>query len=295
MFMQSAAMALAFGSFFQYGKRKISSMSNQEFNVLTPEDLTANLMSSVNNMIPTVEQSFHQMEQMNVLILDAMAKYFNQAVGKIEQWIQTGGRNLQQNVQTGITDPIAGAIEDFFDSGGQLLPSAGAEDYIPTDGQTSTNQPTKYTAVETFAQRWIRADGSQANFSTMPQAAGLYLLKQISKGNLNRYKQWRTSILKKTDSFNVKPLTSSQQQQRTQKVITKTTIQGSVVQQIATMYNDIRVQFLRIKQFKKNIKLKKAVLVMMKKYNQFVQINRKPALTIDTAKSIKASRIVPKS
>ncbi len=80
MFMQSAAMALGFGSFFQYGKRKLSAMSNEDFNALTPEALTTQLMSSINNMIPTVEQSFKQMEQMNVMILNAMATYFTQGV-----------------------------------------------------------------------------------------------------------------------------------------------------------------------------------------------------------------------
>ncbi len=100
MFMQSAAMALGFGSFFQYGKRKISSMSNEEFNALTPEALTSQLLSNVNNMIPTVEQSFKQMEQMNVLILDAMAKYFNQGVQKLEQWLQGGAGNIERKNQS---------------------------------------------------------------------------------------------------------------------------------------------------------------------------------------------------
>ncbi len=123
MFMQSAAMALGFGSFFQYGKRKLSAMSNEEFNALTPEALTSQLMSSINNMIPTVEQSFHQMEQMNVMILDAMAKYFDQGVQFLGRWISGGAANLTSNIQ----NPV-----DAFPETGEfisgLLPSAYADE-----------------------------------------------------------------------------------------------------------------------------------------------------------------------
>ncbi len=302
MFMQSAAMALAFGSFFQYGKRKISAMSNEEFNPLTPEELTANLMSSVNNMIPTVQQSFHQMEQMNVLIQDAMAKYFNQAVGKIEQWIQTGGRNLQQNIQTKLTDPITGAIEDFIDSGGQILPSAGAEDYIPINQQTTTNQPT-YSPIETWLSKWINPQTGISQLKRMTQAEANYALQQMSKGNLNLFKQWRTQLIKHMDSFNVKPLTSSQQNVKIKQAIQTSTTAGSITQNIALFFSQVRDALNNYKkvmksstktQAQRNASLKTFILVM-KKYNVFVARNRKPNLQVDTAKSIKALRLVPKS
>ncbi len=117
MFMQSAAMALGFGSFFQYGKRKISSMSNEEFNKLTPEDLTSQLMSSVNNMIPTVHESFHQMEQMNVMILEAMSKYFSQGVEFLDKWIIGRGENFISNLTgaagTGVDNSETQYLQDF--------------------------------------------------------------------------------------------------------------------------------------------------------------------------------------
>ncbi len=39
MAMQSGAMALEFGTYFQYGKRRISAMDNDEFNALKPGDI----------------------------------------------------------------------------------------------------------------------------------------------------------------------------------------------------------------------------------------------------------------
>ncbi len=40
---QSLVLGKAFGEGFQYGKRKISAMTNEEFNKLTPSDIAANL------------------------------------------------------------------------------------------------------------------------------------------------------------------------------------------------------------------------------------------------------------
>ncbi len=292
MFMQSAAMALGFGSFFQYGKRKISSMSNDDFNVLTPEALTADLMSSVNNMIPTVQQSFHQMETMNVMILEAMAKYFDQAVTFLEKWIQGGFQGFQQNIQSGITDPL----DDFIKSGGQLLPGAGAEDFIPQAGGTQTGKQPQ-TAVEIFASKWM----TQTHFNPagMTQAIAKYLLGQISAGNLDLYKIHRTSLIKHMDSFNVAPLTPKQIFTQTTNAIAN--ISTGLVKQIADKFAllKFRVSVLiklqgnksQLFQFNSNMK---AFLIEMKAYNVFVAINGHSNLQVDTAKSMAQLKLVPK-
>ncbi len=295
MFMQSAAMALAFGSFFQYGKRSVSAMSNEEFNALTPEALTANLMSSVNNMIPTVQQSFHQMEQMNVMILDAMAKYFNQALDKLEEWIGQGATRFTNRVQD-----ASGYISDdtaFLESQ-NIIPPVGGEDYQPST-QTRTNQPT-YTAVEQFAQRWIRADGSQANFSTITEPEAVYLLKQIQQGNLDRYKSWRRQLLDKLATF-TQPTTPTptQQQQTTQAAIEQTS--SGITRQIATMYNLLVFHLQRRRRLVNNRSqqhqfnaLTRAFRNEAQAYNRFVQLHRRRNLTVDIDKSLARSAIIPR-
>ncbi len=295
MFMQSAAMALGFGSFFQYGKRKISSMSNEEFNVLTPEALTSNLLTNVNNMIPTVEQSFHQMEQMNVMILDAMAKYFEQGVNYLEKWIQGGIKGFTQNVQTGITDPISEGIESFFDSGGQLIPSAGAEDYNAPPTQTSA----KLTAVEKYASQWINAIRRTTNFGTISIKQAKYLLGQFSQGNLPTMLFARAPLLRKWESLQPKILTPKEQLVKTKDVI-KISASG-IVKQISEMFATLtfilstrrRLKPKKNQQFAYNSN-GKAFLNLAKKYNQFVAINRKPKLQIDTAKSLASNYMVKK-
>ncbi len=283
MFMQSAAMALGFGSFFQYGKRRISSMSNDEFNKLTPEALTANLMSSINGMIPTVHDSFHQMEQMNVMILDAMAKYFDQATSYLFKWIKGGASQAVTNFQNEgqqILDDTG--ISDFLNSGGQLLPSAGAEETYSQPGITTS----KLNAIENYASRWINPPNTYLNNITFKEIS--YLLQMRAEGKLfPNFKALGSILLKKYDSLKPKPKT----QQQVQTVIDKTST--GVVKQIATMWNNLKSLMKEYQRYKDR-KRSNAFLLAAKKYNQFVAANRKPKLQINTDLSIRFFTLVPK-
>ncbi len=277
MFMQSAAMALGFGSFFQYGKRKISSMSNEEFNVLTPEALTAQLLSNVNNMIPSVQQSFKHMEQMNVLILDAMANYFSQGVAKLEQWIQGRGENLVSNISGGVND-LSQGISDFF------LPPASAAEYVPPDDLRKLSSD-KITFGPTGPQ--------QPTLDTLYARQSLNTLYRLWKFNPNTWnlipKTQRVLIIKRLKNF--KPKTVAQG-------IAQSTTKGSFTQKVATMLDNIKNALSRMKVNRNRpatlSKLSRVALALMKTYNQFVAVNRKPQLQLDTFKSLKAYTIIPK-
>ncbi len=306
MFMQSAAMALGFGSFFQYGKRKISSMSNEEFNVLTPEALTAQLMSSVNNMIPTVEQSFHQMEQMNVMILEAMAKYFDQATTFLFKWLKGGASQAATNFQEG-GEQFASDIglTSFLDSGGQLLPSAGAEDSPVDNAITKLPTTITYNANERYAQRWLNPQKKIANLGSTTFKEISFLLKLRADGKL--FPKWSTLGTILLREYNAKKPTPPTEKE-TVDVITK--VATGDVQKIALMYNKIkffleRAKYLTTQRGRSSaaatlIRAKQkrdetSALTLMKEYNRFVQSIRKANLTIDTAKSLAAFRIIPKT
>ncbi len=70
MAMQSFAMMYAAGTGWQYGKRKISSMTNETFNPLTPVELNSKILGSIHEMIPSFEQSALQMAEMNKVIFE---------------------------------------------------------------------------------------------------------------------------------------------------------------------------------------------------------------------------------
>ncbi len=69
MATQSLVMGHAFGEAFQYGKRKISAMSNEEFNKLKLEDLAANMFKSYSIIIPDLQKSIGNSTDLQTFIV----------------------------------------------------------------------------------------------------------------------------------------------------------------------------------------------------------------------------------
>ncbi len=285
MFMQSAAMALGFGSFFQYGKRKLSAMSNEEFNALTPEALTSQLMSSINNMIPTVEQSFHQMESMNVMILEAMAKYFSQGVEFLDKWIIGRGENFVANLQGGVDSLRVDNSDTQFlaDFGiGAAATDGGAASATSVGSNTQA-----ISAVEKYASRWIDVRRRTTNFNTITIDEARFLLDQFSKGSLPNMLFARKPLITKWESLQPVPKTLKDAPD----VIKKTS--GGDVQKIALMFNEIReiMSVVQKAKFLDNTTQRK-VVKLISVFNQFVQSTRKSdgttyrSMTIHVAKTV---------
>ncbi len=85
MGIQSAVMAEQFGTMFQYGKRRISAMSNEEFNKLTPQMLQERITTQVQGMIPEMEKQIQAMRPMVVIIMKEFAEYVRLATAAIAQ------------------------------------------------------------------------------------------------------------------------------------------------------------------------------------------------------------------
>ncbi len=90
MAAQSFAMGHAFGTSFQYGKRKISSMTNEEFNALSATDLHGELQADIRAMIPNMNQSFKTMEQFQLDIISSMVNTLKLGAEQFFEWISTG-------------------------------------------------------------------------------------------------------------------------------------------------------------------------------------------------------------
>ncbi len=80
MGIQSGVMAQQFGMNFQYGKRKISAMSNEEFNKLTPQQMQVDFSTMIEGMIPTFEKSLRDMRPFQRMIFIEMIAAFKEAV-----------------------------------------------------------------------------------------------------------------------------------------------------------------------------------------------------------------------
>ncbi len=69
---QSLLMGEAFGKGFQYGKRKISAMSNDEFNALDAKQLGEQIATDYNDIIPSLEQAVRASSAFQSMIIQEM-------------------------------------------------------------------------------------------------------------------------------------------------------------------------------------------------------------------------------
>ncbi len=135
MGIQSGVMAQQFGMNFQYGKRKISAMSNEEFNKLTPQQMQADFSTQIKGMIPTFEQSLQDMRPFQRMIFIEMIAAFKEAV---QLGLDIAGAGL--GINTG-------------------LPSIPKEKFAPPSGfeEHPSNIRRQPTATRVTTSRHVRA------------------------------------------------------------------------------------------------------------------------------------------
>ncbi len=77
---QSAVMMKMAGEQWQYGKRRISAMDNKDFNKLTPQNLFQLETEELRAMIPLIQESMRDMNQLTPIIVSEMVTMFKQFV-----------------------------------------------------------------------------------------------------------------------------------------------------------------------------------------------------------------------
>ncbi len=90
MAAQSMIMGEAFGKSYQYGKRKISSMSNEEFNKLTMQDLATQLETDYKAVIPSVTRSMTASQDFQEFIIKELAAIVPKIPGATIEGIKQG-------------------------------------------------------------------------------------------------------------------------------------------------------------------------------------------------------------
>ncbi len=91
MMWQSAAIAAGFGTMFQYTKRRISAMSNDEFNRVDPIAL---INQDLDNIITNIPSSFTKVQHLNSAVFKAMSDMLADAIQFLTQYISGGGPAL---------------------------------------------------------------------------------------------------------------------------------------------------------------------------------------------------------
>ncbi len=96
---QSFIMMYMAGEAWQYGKRKISAMTNEEFNKLTPIELLKQQQSTLKEAIPSMEKSMKDMQPM----IKTIAAEMLAAIPQITAGIGQGISNIINPAETGGT------------------------------------------------------------------------------------------------------------------------------------------------------------------------------------------------
>ncbi len=283
---QSMIMGESFGKGFQYGKRKISSMSNEEFNKMNADQLGRELLTDYKQIIPHLEQAVRASSQFQQMIIQELIKiipnFVDQLLGGGGE--ETGGKKFAPppGVASFLTPIIPGNLGALNEAQETLAP--------PPTGRT-------YNVIETWALRWIRPPNS-LNFTGASLAEIRYMMTARVKGDFfPEMKSLGASLIRAEKKAKDAIVTKTPTQ-----AIAKTTTTGSVVQQIATSYAETKrllLQWVQVRRIDppnltRHAAYLKRFLTQAKSYNRLVTLNRKPKLQIDTAKSMKAGRLIPK-
>ncbi len=137
MAAQSMLMGDAFGKGFQFGKRKISAMSNEEFNSLTMSAMVTDMQTEFKNIVPTIQQSIIDSRQVQNVIISEMIKIVPEF--------------LKFMTQTQIIDPVTQGVDELAHIIGT---HAGHDTTTSTTTTTPTTTTTIVYEIDVFYEHW---------------------------------------------------------------------------------------------------------------------------------------------
>ncbi len=168
MAYQSLAMGEAFGSGFQYGKRRISAMANEDFNRMSFVDMAKDVHANIEKGIPTLTASMTRFTTLQTTVIEELISYVKLLGPALLQFVQgtddTGAPNLDLSklltaaTQIGgktLTDTAAGLASNLIN------PPAEASPGKSTGGTVFTPPPPPPPIILTPAQLFAIAKAGQ--------------------------------------------------------------------------------------------------------------------------------------
>ena len=147
MGIQSAVMAKQFGENFQYGKRRISAMSNEEFNKLTPKMIQDNANDELKAMIPSMEASIGDMREFQKFVIEKFVQMIEDLIHGLPQNILD---ILQIDIKLhddDVTQPIISDIPDQPESELQTLTIQQVNQLTQNSLEFNFNNPQRFDTV----------------------------------------------------------------------------------------------------------------------------------------------------
>jgi len=161
MASQSLAMGEAFGKGFQFGKRKISAMSNEDFNKLSAVQMHADVTAEIKDMIPNMRESMRNFATLQPEIIKQLLDY---ALTVGEAVVEKGTEVVSETLERASEFDYLKSLMDWIGQQGanneqatiNLLNKSGlgAEARIDQSGkQQQLNNQQKETASKVLAKR----------------------------------------------------------------------------------------------------------------------------------------------
>ncbi len=222
--IQSYLMMYFAGSGWQYGKRRISAMSNEQFNKLTPEELLQQHTLELKNMIPTLERSLNDVTPLVRVLIEQYGDFIKEALRAVPQAIANslnqGGEfsNIPTTSGTGGNLPPTMAsflhyvktLADATDAPIGQSESEVARAFKDTSGMTLAQheankkaEQARLVAARANRPKQVRAFGStkitaQVSSTVTKRKAGQSALQQraLATREINRYSGEVKQLLK---------------------------------------------------------------------------------------------------
>ncbi len=174
MMWQSAAIAAGFGTYFQYSKRRISAMSNDEFNKFTPSQGVNEMFDDIMSQIPS---SFERARSINKLILQSLADFLEDGIkflssklgGQFDSPFQFSGPPVEQpdKPDSFVPNPFT-ILNPLPPAGGEIAPPTS---FIPPPTPELIGPPAPPLTQKQLLDKY-------ANWETYRQKGGLLTEQQ---------------------------------------------------------------------------------------------------------------------
>jgi len=122
---QSLVIGKMFGEGFQYGKRKISAMPNEQFNALTFKDMMSNARDEMQASIPTMQQAMRDMQPMVETVVHEFVDYLGLVLKSAPTQAAALGADIFGNIPEELVE-FQKRLEDLYKSFGLPMPAIRA-------------------------------------------------------------------------------------------------------------------------------------------------------------------------
>ncbi len=206
MMSQSWIMMYAAGGAWQYGKRRISAMSNEEFNKLMPLSLLQEHTQMLRDAIPSIQQSIKDMTPLIGTLMEQFGSFINEAIKALPQAaaniLGTPGGELTnipttESVETGTGFNLGGTQFGFLHYAKALADATKRGEDPPVDN----SGPSTIPGLTVF-QAQLQAFNKQKDFEAAEKIRKDSIRKaSFTTGQITDIKKARKTVTGPTSTF----------------------------------------------------------------------------------------------